>query len=435
MRFTYSKLCSILLPICLFIMAGGYYILPGDYIGEYNIRFFIAVVGILLGLYARFMTISRDKILLRKIDYIVVLILLVSVGEMILSKSRYGYGLRDTVVGFLPYLYVMYAYPLLYVCIKEKTIFPIVEKLAIVELVMLVIRFITFYLYNYQDISIFPRLLFQYHEWQRDGIQRIEASVFFGIALAFWTVKALKGKKTRKILYWCVVAFMLAFLAFASMVRFQSTVALLVIFIVIYFIRQRKTSKGVLTRASLIMLVILAGFVGGGFEILADLVSVNGAYGAQTSVRLYGMTHYLGMLKGSRLFWGLGFLNADYPHVEKMMLRDQWSIYYLDDLGYVGGIAQFGLLAAFMYVPLFWLAICAVIRCQKTKNELYFGISLGITIYMIVSCLLLNIFDSQRAFDVPFYIGILAYINMLPALGDHVVNITGRKRIFFNLRE
>ena len=165
---------------------------------------------------------------------------------------------------------------------------------------------------------------------------------------------------------------------------------------------------------SVLIAIVLAFYFGGLHRILYDLVSSTGRYGAQTAVRLLGFRHFLKMLKGSSLIWGLGILDSNYPNVKSFMMRDQWSAFYLDDLGIIGGITQFGMLSIFMYGPLFLLGIRACKRSKIEENVTSFGTCLGITVYMIVSCLLLNIFDRQRAFDIPMYIGILAYISQNP---------------------
>ena len=410
MKLTYSKICRILLTISFIIAAGGYYLLPIDYVGEYVIKIVIAICGILLAIMSRLLAPYSVNNLLRKIDIIVILILVVSFIVMTSSVLRYGYSMRDTIINYTPFFYVLYAYPLLYICIIDKTPYEIVGWLSKIELILLIIRFITFIAYNYFGLSIFPRLLFQYNAWVRDGVQRIEASIFFGIALVYWTVLAIEGRKSRRLLYWIFVVFMILFLTFATRVRFQSAVAILVVFLVAYLIKLRATASALIIRIAIVVMILIAGFAGGVFETVYNLVSVNGIYGAQTSVRLLGFTHYLSMLKGSRALFGLGILDQNYLSVRQLMLRDQWSIFYLDDLGIIGGIAQFGSLSLFMYVPLFVLSIRTCIVCKKNSSELNYGFALGITLYMIVSCFLLNIYDRQRAFDVPMYLGILSYL-------------------------
>ena len=429
MKARYSNVCRVLIIISFFIMVGGYYLFPRDFIGEYNIRLIVALVGCFLAVTVRFRFPKEDKKKIRQIDLIVALIIATVMFEMYLSKRNYGYSLRDTVINVIPYFYVMYVYPILYIFKRDRSLFALVEVLAVIELCMLGIRFLSFYYFNYKDVVLFPRLLFQYNVWLRNGYQRIEAGVFLGVALIFWTVKGIEGYKNSKIFSWCVIAFMVFFLAFVTKVRFQTAISLLTVLIVVYFIKMRLTKNSFLVKFYSIIAILVFLYVSGAFRIVYNLVSVNGSFGAQTAVRLLGIEHYLRLLKGKSLLFGLGILDSNYTAAHAYMIRDQWSIFHLDDLGIVGGIAQFGLLSVALYLPLFFYAIHTCRVCRKKKNELFFGISLGICVYMIGSCFLLNIYDPQRAFDIPFYLSILAFLNMYPGYRDNVNHFKGKYKI------
>lgn len=93
------------------------------------------------------------------------------------------------------------------------------------------------------------------------------------------------------------------------------------------------------------------------------------------------------------------------------MARNQWSIYYLDDLGMLGTFVQIGLFTIVTHIFLFIKAVQVTIKCFKQENKDYLLYSLGLTIYLIGSCLLLNIFDKQRIFDVPVYLAIYSFLD------------------------
>ena len=97
--------------------------------------------------------------------------------------------------------------------------------------------------------------------------------------------------------------------------------------------------------------------------------------------------------------------------VDALMARNQWSIYYLDDLGILGTFVQIGLFTIVTHIFLFIKAIQVTIKCFKQANRDYLLYSLGLTIYLVGSCLLLNIFDRQRIFDVPFYLAIYSFLD------------------------
>ena len=66
-------------------------------------------------------------------------------------------------------------------------------------------------MYNFRRTDLFSRLLFQYEEWIRDGFQRIESGMLYGITLVFVTVQSLNNRM-KGLIYKCLLAFMILFL-------------------------------------------------------------------------------------------------------------------------------------------------------------------------------------------------------------------------------
>ncbi|MEO5298276.1 hypothetical protein [Enterococcus cecorum] len=98
-----------------------------------------------------------------------------------------------------------------------------------------------------------------------------------------------------------------------------------------------------------------------------------------------------------------------YPNVEILMMRNPWSIYYLDDLGLLGTFFQMGIFILVTHGYLFYKTINVTLRSFKYADKQDFLFLLGLTIYIIVSNILLNTFDIQRLFDLPFYLAIISY--------------------------
>lgn len=385
-------------------------LLPIEIIGRYKLRLLIVAAGIFLSV-ATLFAISGKK---EQAEYRYAVCYLIPYTAVIAftffySWIRYNYGLGSLVKFMTHYLYVFMAIPIIYIFHYDRGCKKFLRLLTGIVMLMLLLRFASWYLYNYRGITVFGRLLFQYKEWTRDGVQRIEAGMLYGVALVYCSIYAWKGN--RRLLYKCFLLFMIAFLVLATKVRFQTAVSLLTILVVYCFREPKLGDYAALRRAALLIAVVILVFATGIVGRVVSLVSVSGQYGAQTLVRIQGIAHYFSLMADQHAFLGLGFLDNDYPEVKEMMARTIRSPYYLDDIGVFGGIAQFGLLALFLFGVLYFQAIRVCYKCYRNKSNRYFALMMGITTYMIVSSLLLNPFDVQRSFDVPLYIAIISYVN------------------------
>ena len=208
----------------------------------------------------------------------------------------------------------------------------------------------------------------------------------------------------------CLQVFMLLFLIYVTRVRFQATLVFAIILVAFLFYKPQ------IKHSFIIKLIFLS--LGGGFFLYDDqyldkflqLISTQGQYAASSSVRFDGISHYFSMMKEDSAYLGLGVLIPSFPKVEAMMARTQDSIYYLDDLGILGSVIQFGVFTAITHLILFMKSIQIVLKSRKVTDQRYFIFVLALTAYMIGSQLLLNMFDKQRIFEVPFYLAIYSYL-------------------------
>ena len=278
------------------------------------------------------------------------------------------------------------------------------------QLFMLFIRMFSWVMYNFRGQIYFSRLLFQYEEWIRDGFQRIESGMLYGITLVFVAVQSLNNRM-KGLIYKCLLAFMILFLLVVTRVRFQTFISVLTVG-AIYSFYKTKTKGGFLLKTLLfICLFGMLIFNSQLLEAFVDKILTSGQYGASTAVRFQGADHYLSVMAQKNAYFGLGFLLKGNYAVNTLMARNQWSIYYLDDLGMLGTFVQIGLFTIVTHIFLFIKAVQVTIKCFKQENKDYLLYSLGLTIYLIGSCLLLNIFDKQRIFDVPVYLAIYSFLD------------------------
>ncbi|MGT2927598.1 hypothetical protein [Streptococcus danieliae] len=337
-------------------------------------------------------------------------IFLLMVGSY--SSSKYGYTVEMMFKQFyLPYLLPFSAYGLIFIFHKDRSLVPFLSLVSKIVIFMLGMRMLSWGLYSYGGILIFPNLLFQYEGWIRDGFQRVEAGMLFGIALSYLTVQAME-KNIRGLVYKLLLIFMVIFLLLVTRVRFQSILA--IVSIVAPFIIARSESRGslILKIMSLSLGMILLFFNYQSIvHFLSELIG-DGAYAASSTVRLDGINHYFSLMVQEKAYFGLGYLNPSNPIVGILMARNAWSIYYIDDLGLLGSVVQFGLFTIVTHLLLFIQAIKVLFKSRKISDTSYFAFLLSLTIYMIGSQILLNMFDKQRIFDVPFYLATYSFLDV-----------------------
>ena len=402
-----STLYKYTVIVCCLLSLGLLLLTPREYIGTYIQRMMIFVLAMLLS--ARLLMI-KDYSLYKSTKFANNYSICFFLGLTIVAKHSidlYGYSNLFIFKMLLPYFFVLLAYPLIYIFLRDKEVFNFLNIVLMVVIFMMIIRFVSWFLYNYSGKIVFPRLLFQYDVWIRDGFQRMDTGGLFGIALVLSSVQALTRR--NKWLYYSVVAFCIFFVSFVTRVRFQFMLSIFV-FMVVYLSNQIFFKKSPLKKLLIylgVFFVLL--FLGQWIISFLEYALFSNKYVASTSVRLEGINHYWKLMLNKHSILGLGFMYPSYPNVEILMMRNPWSIYYLDDLGLLGTFFQMGIFILVTHGYLFYKTINVTLRSFKYADKQDFLFLLGLTIYIIVSNILLNTFDIQRLFDLPFYLAIISY--------------------------
>lgn len=327
------------------------------------------------------------------------------------SSQKYGYSSDIIIKNILIHYFVPIAsYGIVRIFHERNSTVPYLSLTSKFVITMLLVKLFTWGLYNFFGISIFPRLLFQYDEWFRDGFQRIEAGMLFGVVLSYVTVRSM-NKNIIGLTHKFLLIFMVLFLILVTRVRFQTTLALCCIAIS-YIFRGAKTRNSLLMKIFLLTLSVFFIFYNYKYvELFLSLISIQGQYGASTAIRFEGINHYLSLMSQQNAYFGLGVLVRGNFIVDTIMARNQWSIYYLDDLGLLGTVIQFGLSVIVTHGFLFIKAVQVLLKSRKLVDKSYFVFLLCLTTYLIGSNFLLNMFDSQRIFDVAFYLAIYSFLD------------------------
>ena len=388
----------------------GYILLPQkDYIGYYTARIIVATLSIVLAVITVMIT-PRDSTYKKIIQFLNRYMVPYSlfIGMMCLySLIVYQYEIGDLYKIVLPYTFVYLAYPITYVFYRQDSMNKIMMKISFLVVGILVLKMITWYFYNFQGTIVFERLLFEYDKWFRNGLQRVNAGYLVGIVAVFLFAKGNLGVK--RIYYYGIVAFIIFFLMYVSAYRFQVIVTCLACAVVYYFYQGK--NKMVFFRRGLLFFLLIALFISEPVQdLIASFAVSQSGIGYSTLVRVMNIQHYCKLMIDRVAVFGLGFIGKDNSASFALMSYNGGEIFWLEDVGILGGFFRFGLFSLFLYGYPFWQAITLCKTLSKKNRIDLRPIAFGITAYMIISCLVLNIFDGQRAFDVPFYMAILAYL-------------------------
>ena len=119
-------------------------------------------------------------------------------------------------------------------------------RLSLFVICILICKAIAWFLFNFSDQIIFERLLFEFKDWFRNGLQRVNAGYLIGISLVMFFCKGFE--QNGKLIYKIAVIFVIWFLMNITVFRFQFLTAIGTCFVVYYFLNGKEL--GVFTPVS-----------------------------------------------------------------------------------------------------------------------------------------------------------------------------------------
>lgn len=404
---------------CTMIMMGYLQIFPITNIG--NFKFICQIIVALIGMLMAFIVLillfkntgdnysSPDyRYEYKLLNFYIVPYIIILIIEILNTQLLYHYNLSVMINSLLPYLYIFWAYPLIYIFDNEKSIYPLLKTICKLAILMIVIKFIGWFFYNYKGMNLFQNLVLETTDWIRNGKQRIDVTPLFGITFVYYFYRFLITNKRRFINLMIIVA-LIGYLILVTQVRYQTIVVVLTGLIMIYFIPE-KNGYGRLGKL-IVTFLLLLGMITGGIAAIIELFSVNGINGASTAVRFEGIQHFLNIMKNTNHYLiGLGMMSQWNGVSEQLLYRNQWSYYYLSDLGIIGEFIIFGVLGIIVYGLMFYFFIKTDMKLKDRWQRVALT---GLLAYLIMSSLSLNVFDLSRSFDVPFYFAIFSYMNSM----------------------
>lgn len=399
--------------ICLldtFFMLGYLYVFDGldikNHLGQ--VQFVITAIGIFMAI---IVLLKQNNKKLKRLSACANNVLGLYTVAIIIAGLHtwflYDYSIIDFVYVMIPYLYIYIAYPMIYIFYNEDNCEYFLRTTGVLVIGIIFFKSIAWYFYNFRGVEIFPDLLFQYGEWIRDGVQRIDSGYLFGFMFSIYVGKALKRNEKQR--YKVIAILMILFMLFVTRFRFQLVVMIVTALIIYYYIGIEYGNHSI--RFLILTSLFLAFVIFGLADSFVESFSVTSNRSGSTIARLLTVQHYWNLMIEKGSFLGLGFLDSSLSKIAgQMAVRDSWRLYYLSDIGIVGGVVQLGLLSLFVYGSLFFYAIKTCIKAIHSKSK-YIPLVVGISAYMVLSCFALNIFDSQRAYDTPFYLAIISFVN------------------------
>lgn len=234
----------------------------------------------------------------------------------------------------------------------------------------------------------------------------MDTGALFGVVLCLTLYYCLVKKQ---VFYWSVLVFLYLYLIFVTQYRFQIIVTI-VLTVYCYYCSTASNRKKTI-RLMAISFAIIVFVISGGLDYVLNMFSLNGTEGGSTQARLLTIDHYVRVIKEKDAILGVGFLSTYTSKAFEILRRSDIDRFWLEDLGILGGIFTFGITSLALYGKLFSDSIKRTFlsyRVRKSSsNDNVF--EKCIVVYMIGSCVLLNIFDAQRIWSVPFYLGIVYF--------------------------
>lgn len=406
----------IILLAITFVLGLFLFIVPPEHIRLNMLRICVAFLGFLsFLLVCKKTSFKYDQTYSFAKKYILVTVV-ISGFFVFYTSWLYDYTIYASLTLGIHYFWLLFSFGIIYVINHEKNKNSFWKKLVVVTLLFLLVRMFAWTSFNFGGGNLFVNFAQEYPDWKRNGLRRLIGGQTFQIAFIVilsdilgpkTCLKTLKTDSIRIRMGYFVLLFLFLYSVFITQAR-SGIVILLVTFMWTFILTRRKVT----TKIMLIMMTF-AGFgillVCGVFDFLFNSFMQTGRYWLSTEARLEGLVHFWGLFKNIGHHFALGYV-ADGYTTEHLFYRTSWLRHYLGDLGIISAIFRFGIFTIPIYGWLFGKAIKVTNKTIKIKSP-YSALITATSIYMILSCIISNMYDAQAAFAAPFYVAIISYVD------------------------
>ncbi len=419
MKIKLYTVVKIWLYFLLFINLGFTKISPNFFgiIGfEYGIKWINTVSSLcLLLLIALFSNNIYSKTVFEKCRILLLLLITFLVIHVTNSITRYGNTAFDAISAMQEYVWILLAFPMMYVMLYEyykgcKNKF--INFVCLLTTISCAFRGIIAIVHAFTGITIWEALANEYiiPNSMRNGLLRVNPSSL-GICIIVFLITIYLGTRSvhKKYLFLCCILINVLFQFFVNMSRIDEIIYIILIVLAFYW--QKSKRKSVIWR----VIIIFAGLILLSSSVFWDFVdsfnSANVETGGSTIARLATIEYHMtNLLNHPITGWGALDLGNS---VQMNLLRGPSGRYYLEDVGMLAIIFNYGFIGLILFVGIFGMI---VYRCkhlartaslQNNISELYFA--RGIVIFLLVFSVAHNIFGSMYAFSLPLIFASVSY--------------------------
>lgn len=405
-----SSVFRILIIITIMYMLGyvrAFFGMPTDIIAYYKMAVFL--LGVILALWTHSKIANNDELssCFRLITKYMKVYIPIIAFVILYSAIMYSYSIKELIMVSFPYLYVFWAYPICYVLFKDGTSEKMLKTILLLVVGILIIKFVGWFLFEFRGMKVFEDLIFQYKDWARSETHRVDIGYLFAFAYTFALLGMYRMKV--KIKYIAIVTGMIIFATIVTQYRFL-VITILIEFLVVYYLASKDSKRRIL-RILIIAILFAVFIIFGGLDFIINSFSAKGEYGTSTVARINTITHYWEIMTDKFKVFGLGLLLNPDSTASNIGLNATRGSYWMSDIGILGGFFTFGLLSIPLYLCLYYQIIKVCNKAYKYQNREKLIMTVGLSTYLILLCIMMNIFDEQRSFNLPFYLAFFSFWN------------------------
>lgn len=337
----------------------------------------------------------------RGLNYYVILTI-ISLGCLtiftVLTYPRQGF--RFTFWMICNYLMVIWAYPIYFLMIRDKTE---IKELDIVTFISLIWSVLVLFQSLFHMLT--GNMLFSFLDGAYVGIRddRIRMSigpfVDFSVIYCFWVLYFKKYPK-RKLYH--LISLIILFLA-VVMVQ-QSRATLIAIFVSVIAMILFDTNRGYRWIKKVGICIVLLLILTMTDYIQSFFTSMFTEYQVSVTARVYATDYFWSVFENNPIF-GFGLLKSpEYNYIRNGSL----GIASTDDVGIIGQFAYLGIFALIIVIGLYIYLIRLIWLVRKRTGE-FNCLMVGAMAYLLFTSTTLIVFDQQRICLLPIIVALFEY--------------------------
>lgn len=395
-----KKSIWLFLIVLVALLDWSFYFFPISINDEYD-KTLIAIVAIL----SYMITLTHTWVVKKYKELVKWLMLLVAavIIQLFLSLNKYPLqSSGDIRVASLYFMIPLLSLTIIYlfeINSGYEKLFEILTKMALVWIIFCFVQAIA---YNATGI-----LFIKGNSGNiRFGFIRIKLCNINTLMVIYSLYKIIISKTKTKILYYLV-----GVLGVLEIILVQQTRTIMLAIIATILVMYIASKKSIKKRYILAFVVLIAGGVLyrlGFFDSFIGSFSLNGDESFSTFNRLNEYDYYLRMFQNN-IVTGFGFIPPFRNNAYYSIRAGKSGVYFLDDVGIVGLLAQFGLMSVFVVIGLFireFISVVNAVRKRKSQDAVFL---VGLMTYAVFSMFSVSIFDQQRILLWAFMISIIEF--------------------------